>query len=123
MIIIEIPPNPNCDAVEMRVFHASGPAQRVTQMHLEHEPGHPAWYDVTGWTAAGAPCLAIVQKIDDSGEGTSFLLYGGDGGLRFRPKGSCSPWSFGDREQWGEPFIITNDINELIFSTTLPENT
>ena len=123
MIIIEIPPNPNCDAVDMRVFHESGPAQTVVQIYLERDAGHPIWYDVTGWAAAGTACPAIVQKIDDSGEGTAFLLYGGDGGLRFRPAESHAPWRIDDQTQWGESFMIINSIKELKLSSHSEEKT
>ena len=118
MIIIEIPPNDNCEAVEMRVFHDLEPARPVTRIRLEREQGKPAWFDVTGWTVGGQPCPALAQKVDDSGEGTAFLIYGGDAGLRLRLAGSREPWQLGHQHQWGEPFFITIDINELQFSSS-----
>jgi len=113
VIIIEIPSNPNCEAVEMRVFHDVAAAQHVTHARLEHETGKSAWYEVTGWTVAGKPSPALAQKVDDSGEGIAFLLYGGDAGLRFRPSFPQAAWSLDDPTQWGEPFRIISDINEL----------
>ena len=116
MIVIEIPPNPNCEAVEMRVFHDLEPARQIAQVRLEREAGKPVWYEVTGWTVRGAPCPALAQKVDDSGDGTAFLIYGGDAGLRFRSAGTPDPWQLNHLHQWGEPFLILIDINELRFS-------
>ncbi len=118
MIILEIPPNPNCDAVEMRVFHDVEPAKPVAQVQLERDQGKPAWYTVTGWTTAGTPCAALAQKVDDSGEGVAFLVYGGDAGLRFRPSDHTTPWRMGQPDQWGESFLIISDINMLQFIST-----
>ena len=116
MIVIEIPPNPNCDPVEMRVFHDIAPARAILRVCLERASGQPAWYDVTGWTARGTPAPALAQKIDDSGEGTAFLIYGGDAGLRLRPANSRESWQLDHQDQWGEPFLIMIDINELKFA-------
>lgn len=112
MIILDIPPNPNCDATE-RVFHDVETARPVARIRLERARGVAAWYDVTGWTRAGTPCPALAQKIDDSGEGVAFLIYGGDAGLRFRPADSGEPWDLQNAHQWGDAFLITTDLNEL----------
>ena len=116
MILLDIPPNPNCDATE-RVFHDVEAPRAIARMRLEREGAPAAWYDVTGWTAAGAPCPALAQKIDDSGEGVAFLIYGGDAGLRFRPADAREPWDLSNPHQWGEPFIITPDLNDLQLAT------
>ena len=113
MPIIEIGENPNCDPVDTRVFHELGPPQPVAQIRLEREPGRPAWYDVTGWTAAGAPCPAHAQKVDDSGEGVAWLVHGGDAGLRLRPADAPAPWALQASHQWGESFIIVAEADEL----------
>ena len=113
MIILEILPNPNCEAVEMRVFHEVEPARAVAQVALEKTQGASAWYDVTGWNANGVPTPALAQKVDDSGDGVAYLLYGGDQGLRFRKAGSRAAWSLQDAMQWGESFLIISDINYL----------
>jgi hypothetical protein len=122
MILIEIPPNPNCDPVDLRVFHDTAPAQRVAQMQHEREPGQPAWYDITGWTTDGCSCPAQVVKVDDSGEGVAWLIFGGDAGLRFRPAGGNEPWNLGSQTQWGESFIITTDIKALRVLETPKKN-
>ena len=113
MILIEIPANPNCEPVEMRVFHDVEPPRPVGQVRLERQIGHPEWYAVIGWTASKGPCPAFLQKVDDSGEGVAFLLYGGDAGIRLRPAEQEAPWRIGDPAQRGEPFVILSDLSDV----------
>ena len=100
----------------MRVFHDVEPARAVTHVSLERTPGAPAWYAVTGWNAGGVPTPALAQKVDDSGDGVAYLLYGGDQGLRFRSAENRAVWSLQDAAQWGESFLIISDINYLKLS-------
>ena len=111
MPVISIPANPNCPAVEMRLFHDLEPPRPVRQVRLERRPGRPEWCEVTGWTSGGASCPALLQKVDDSGEGVAWLLFGGDAGLRFRRRGNRGPWTLADPEQWGEPFLLMGDLS------------
>ncbi len=113
MVLIEIPDNPNCSAVDTRIFHDVSSARPVSQVRLERQPGVAQWYDVTGWTTAGLPCQAVLQKVDDSGDGVAFLLYGGDAGVRLRPAGRGEPWGLTEPEQWGEPFLIVGDTEDV----------
>lgn len=113
MLLIEIPPNPNCPGVETRIFHDVAPPQPVSHVRLERQPGHPAWYEVTGWTTSGTPCPAVAQKVDDSGEGVAFLVYGGDAGLRFKSARHPVPWRLDDAAQWGEPFLLVADLSDV----------
>ncbi|MBI4342187.1 MAG: hypothetical protein HY599_02330 [Candidatus Omnitrophica bacterium] len=113
MIVIEIADNPNCSPVDLRVFHDLDAPQAVGAVRLERQTGVPAWYAVTGWTAAGTSCPAYAQKVDDSGDGTAFLLHGGDAGVRLRPLAVQGPWRMEDPQQWGEPFLILGDPSDL----------
>ena len=116
MIVIEIPPNQNCEAVDMRVFHDLEPPRPVSQVRLERERGVLQWYEVVAWTLAGTAKQAHAQKVDDSGEGVALLIYGGDAGVRLRPVGSSQPWQLDHPQQMGLPFIITTDVADLKFS-------
>ena len=124
MVVIEIPPNPNCEPVDLRVFHEVDASHPVYQLCLEcartdsdsqraGETGRPAWYEVTGWTASGSPCPARVQRVDDSGDGVAILVYGGNAGLRLRPAGSAGSWRLDDPQQWGVSYLILADANDI----------
>ena len=113
MILIEIPENPNCEPVELRVFHDVEPPRRISQVRWGQTPDAPAWYDVTGWTVEGTPCPALLHKVDDSGEGIAWLVRGGDAGLRLKPSGRPGPWRLHDVGQWGAPFLLLTDVHDL----------
>ena len=115
MVVIDIPENPNCPAVDLRVFHEVGAPQPVTQVRLEREPGSPAWYRVTGWTTAGTACPAVLQKVDDSGEGVAYLLSGGDAGVRLQAMDAPEGWRLDSPRQWGEAFLLLADLADVRF--------
>lgn len=115
MIVLEIPPNPNCDPVDMRVFNAVDGPRPVRALKVAPWGGAASWHDVTGWTAEGEPCAAQAQRVEDSGDGLATLVYGGTGGLRLRPSGSTQPWSAGASGQWGLPFLLTTDVEDIRF--------
>ena len=112
MRLIEILDNPNCQGTE-RVFHDVEAPQPVACVRVGRDGGSPAWYELTGWTTAGDSCGAHLQKVDDSGAGVSFLVFGGDAGLRLRPAGASGPWSLNDEAQWGEPFLLLGDVEDV----------
>jgi hypothetical protein len=116
MLVIDIPPNSNCEEVSLRVFHDLTPPQRVSGVRLARQAGEVRWHDVTGWTTAGMPCPAMMQKVDDSGEGVAFLIYGGDAGLRLQPAGRTTPWRLEEPGQWGAPFLLLPGPDDLRFA-------
>ncbi len=115
MVVVEIPPNPNCEPVEMRIFHPVDVPRSVRALHVAPDGGRAEWHEVTGWTADGAPCPALAQRVDDSGEGLAILIYGGSAGLRCRPLDSRQPWGLTDPRQWGLPFLLTADTGDIQF--------
>ena len=118
MILIEIPNNPNCAPVDGRIFHDLTPPQAVRQVRMAFDDGTPRWYDVTGWTAAGAPCPAVMQKVDDSGDGVAFLVHGGEAGLRLQPSGDERFWALDAPGQRGEPFLLIGDASDVRLAAT-----
>lgn len=113
MVVIEIPPNSNCDAVEMRVFHDLEPPRPVSRVRVNRGDGVSEWYEVTGWTVDGQPAPALAQKVDDSGEGVITLIHGGSAGLRLRAVGHAGPWRWDDPQQWGLAFILMSDQADM----------
>ena len=113
MVVIEILPNPNCEPVDMRVFNDVEVPRPVRQLLVAPPTGAPAWHDVTGWTAENTPCPALARRVEDSGEGLAVLVSGGSGGLRFRPSDAQRSWRLEDPQQWGMPFLLTGDTQDL----------
>lgn len=116
MIAIDIPQNPNCEAVELRVFHDLESPRAVSQVRFEREPGKPQWCDIVGWSLDNTAGPAWAQKVDDSGEGVAFLIHGGKAGLRLRSGSSREPWQLESPHQWGLPFLIMTDPADLRFA-------
>jgi len=119
VIIVEIPPNPNCEAVELRIFHDLEPPRRVSQVRLEHH-GSPQWCRVTGWTLQGSSCPSLGRKVDDSGEGVVLLVSGGEAGLRVQPADHQESWRLDHPAQWGVPFLLLADAQDVRFDDEPP---
>jgi hypothetical protein len=87
----------------------------VTHAHLERN-GEESWFELTGLDEDARLCPATACIIDDSGDGTCYLVTGGEWGLRFRSAASSSGWDVGDPEQWGAPFLLmSGDGRDLRF--------
>jgi hypothetical protein len=71
------------DGCELR-FHAVGEPRPVRRLRYEPLVGPDGEFDVTAVDATGAEGPALVVPVDDSGAGTSLLVYGGARGLRLR---------------------------------------
>jgi hypothetical protein len=117
MIVLEIEPNDNCIALDMRVFHELEAARPVSHVRYEHVSRNPTWYAVTGWSRTNQPVPAVAQKIDDSGDGVAFLIHGGDAGLRFKVEHAAEDWSLQAAQQWGEPYLVIADEADLRFTS------
>ena len=113
-VLLQIPENPNCEQVDGQVFACRTPPRVVT--HVRNRRGGPnGWCSVTGVDPGGELCPATACEVDDSGDGTCYLVMGGAWGLRF--KDSPSRWDLRDRDQWGEPFLLLGgDGRDLRFA-------
>jgi hypothetical protein len=113
MIVVEVLPNPNCEPVDQRVFINSEEPRAIAQVHFESSPGKPEWFSVTGWTVEGKPCAAMAAKVEDSGSGVVTLVFGGDAGLRLRPRQDSLPWRLDDPAQLGVPFLLLDNPSDV----------
>jgi len=86
------------DGCELR-FHAVGESRPVKRVHYEPLSGPEGAYEVTA--AGGEPALAV--PVDDSGAGTSILIYGDARGLRLRRPGADGG------EPIAEPYLLLAD--------------
>ena len=80
----------------------------------EGEPGGTACA-VTGWSSEndGSPVEAYAVQVEDSSEGSAYVLYGGDWGVRLRPAESGDPWSLDNPKQSGETHLVLADREDL----------
>jgi len=104
-VLIQIDENPNCASVDGLVFAPRTPPRIVTQVRVSRN-GKEDWCKITGLDDRGVPCPATAAIIDDSGDGACYLVVGGSWGFRLKPATEDSPWSLGEAEQWGEPFLM-----------------
>jgi hypothetical protein len=107
--------NPNIGFVDDRVFQERSQPRAVTHV-LRIKQGKEVWCSVVGLNNVGQPQPAQACKVDDSGEGTCWLLYGGLWGLRLSDDENAD-WSVDDPSQWGEPFLLLpSDGEDLRFA-------
>ena len=103
-IEVDVQPGANCDYSLTRIFDAVSDPRPVTWLHAPGPRGDVGIYEVTGWSAEG-PCPAYAALVENSGEERALLVYGGNEGIRLKPRGSLDPWGFDSGEQWGEPCL------------------
>lgn len=63
-------------------FQAIGAPRPVSRVRYEPDDGPLATWRVFAQTLDGTRGPAQAAEVDDSGEGTSTLIYGGDAGVR-----------------------------------------
>ncbi len=114
MILEAIEENANCRESDMMRFREIGPPRQVVTVRLYHEALEGKEYSVTGWSDQGAT-PAFVRPVEDSGSGVSYLLYGGNCGLRFGPKEAI--FRLSDPAQWGEPFLLLSNLADVTSGT------
>jgi len=116
MILDEIEENPNCGPSDMRRFRIVGAPRIVRQVRLFDRNPEGELYWITGWQSdqANPTCPAQAVPVEDSGEGTVYLLFGGNWGLRFKPVVPDQPWDLHHPRQWGESFLLMGDPKDLI---------
>jgi hypothetical protein len=104
-VLLEIPENPNCEAMDAQVFQCRSAARVVTHILCERAGGME-WCAVTGVGEGGAPRPATACLVEDSGDGACYLVIGGEWGLRLQPSGASGAWDLADSAQWGVPYLL-----------------
>jgi hypothetical protein len=105
-VLLQIPENPNCDAMDAQVFQCRSAARVVTQIQCERPGGAMEWCSITGVDENGALCPATACLVEDSGDGACYLVVGGEWGLRLRSGESTDDWDLGNAAQWGVPYFL-----------------
>ena len=115
-IEVEVEENDNSYGVPLRVFSANGEPYRVGQVKMDTAAGVGVLHWITGWSseAGGTPCPAFCVAVEDSGAALSYLVYGGDWGLRFKPVALDEDWRTDSSDQFGEPCLLLGEESDIV---------
>ena len=119
-IYIEIEENENCEEMPMQVYEVLDNPKPINMVKLIVGGQAESIYEITGWTSEndGSPCTAMFMPISDSGQAVAYLIKGGEWGVRLKPAGTQEKWDLNSSNQWGEPYLILTDKNDLTVSKT-----
>ena len=97
--------NPNFEFTDDRVFQERTEPRAISHV-LRRRQGLEVWCPVIGIHKGNKHLPALARKVEDSGEGVCYLVYGGLWGIRLKDQICRDEWSMDDAHQWGEPFLL-----------------
>lgn len=114
-IYVEVEENPNSFGVPLRAFSAKAEPYQVALLKIDTPAGRSVPHRITGWSSqeGGSPCPAYCVPVEDSGAAVSYLVYGGDWGVRMMPAHLREPWDPSSPNQTGEPYLLLADESDL----------
>ena len=117
-MFVEIESNPNFEGSYFLRFHEIGPPRPITHVKTYDRLSQGEWCEITGWCddSEAFLCPAYAQMVEDSGAGVSYLIFGGNWGLRLKPEHCGSDWNLYDTGQWGEGYMVISDARDLRFA-------
>ena len=112
---IEINENPNCDILDLMIFNELEDARPIAGLRVS-SPDGDIECDVVGIGENATIVDARAQKINDSGAGVAYLIFGGAWGLRFRKKEDANePWDLSNANQWGDTHRIYGSEEDIFY--------
>ncbi len=113
---IEVKSNPNCRESDQFVFNELEPARPIHGLRVG-PTGQESECDVVGVVSPGQFVTAHAAKITDSGAGYAYVIFGGDWGIRLRPRAQAGEvWDLANPRQWGEPFKIYGSEGDILYA-------
>ena len=116
-MVVEVESNDNCEAGVFVRFKEVEAARSVSQVRIYDRTSQGEWCWVCGW--ADNPliprCPAFAQRVEDSGAGLAYLVFGGLYGIRLKPVAVEEEWDLASARQWGEPYLLLADATDLRF--------
>lgn len=114
-VYLAIEDNPNCAGREPMRYRELGPAYPVDRVRIFDRRDDGEWCAITAVDPGPDPWKpALVRRVEDSGVGTAYLLFGGEWGIRLRPIQVEGPWRFDDSDEWGEPYLLLTDPHDIV---------
>lgn len=116
-IFIDVEEGENCPFSLQLIFSALDAPRAVRQVRLYHESEAGSLYDVVAWDnedSASSPARGAA--VEDSGAGRAYLIYGGSGGLRFRPASSGLDWDLAALDQWGRSHLLLSSLDDIVWA-------
>jgi hypothetical protein len=114
-LFLQIDPNPNCEPLDGMLFQPRTNSRQIDQLRYERN-GEEVWCDATGVDEGGRWCPVQACMVDDSGDGSCYLVYGGAWGLRLRDASISAPWDLAAPGQWGVSYLLLGgDGSDLRF--------
>jgi hypothetical protein len=104
-MLLTVDENPNCELDFARVLNERSEPRPLTHV-LRIRGEKEVWCPITAWNETGSCGPALARKVDDSSDGTCYLIYGDRWGLRLKDPSCSDPWDLKDAHQWGEPFLL-----------------
>ena len=116
-MFVEVESNPNCESSVFLRFKEVAPAQPVSHVKIFDRTSRGEWCTVTGWCddSHQPACSVYAQKVEDSGSGVTFLVFGGIYGVRLKPENCQDEWDLEHPEQWGEAYLSLSDERDIRF--------
>ena len=113
---VDVDSNPNSAMSANQVFRNMELPFRVVQVRIYEGEPEGQLCAITGWASTdnGSPVNAYAVRVEDSSAGTAYLIYGGDWGVRLRPADDVAPWAHENGSQWGEPYLVLADIEDIV---------
>ena len=114
-MVVEVESNLNCEQSVCARFKEAGPIRQAIQVKTFERRSEGEWCWVTGWTDdPERPCCpAQAQRVEDSGSGLAYLIFGGIGGIRLKPVKLSEDWNLDSPNQWGEPYLLLADTKDI----------
>lgn len=105
-MFLEIESNPNVERSFDMVYRDISPTRELYCIKYKIN-GEDLPVQITGWNAeTNSPCSAYACKIEESGDGTAMLIFGGSGGVRMKLLEDESPWDIKSNQQWGDTHLV-----------------
>lgn len=105
-MFLEIESNPNIERNFDMIYRDVSPIRELYCIKYNID-GKEQPVQITGWDAdTNTPCSAYACKVEESGDGTALLIYGGSGGVRMKLLEDETKWDTKSTEQWGDTHLV-----------------